>query len=80
MKILKNIRNFYKNIICGLSNVMKWLPIIWNDRQWDSHYMWKILHKKIKLMEEFYSDESNYISKDNKRSIVTGKLIGRAHV
>ena len=37
----------------GIINLIKWFPIIWQDRDWDYHYIYKILHFKLKNMEEF---------------------------
>jgi len=42
---------FVRNIKYGVSNLVNWFPIIWNDRDWDYHFIYIILHKKLKRME-----------------------------
>src|SRR5690606_4724461 len=53
----------------GLSNLIEWLPVIWNDRQWGAEYIYKILLKKLKLKEEFFYNER--IDKVQTEEIVT---------
>jgi len=33
-----------------------WFPVIWNDREWDQHYLYVILHKKLQLMEKYHQE------------------------
>jgi hypothetical protein len=35
----------------GIKNIFIWAPVIWKDRQWDSYFLFKLLHKKLALME-----------------------------
>lgn len=37
------IRWFFKNI----KRIFEYLPVVWNDRDWDEHYIYKILKYKI---------------------------------
>lgn len=39
-----------KEIIDGISNIIKWAPIIYKDRNWDDHYIFEIL--KFKLIQQ----------------------------
>lgn len=45
---------FYRNFTTGIKNIWYWLPIIWRDRNWDSHYIFEIMIHKLK-------DQSKYI-------------------
>lgn len=38
---------FYK-IKYGVSNLIKWFPIVWKDRNWDHYYIDAILHFKLR--------------------------------
>lgn len=38
------IRGFYRSI----KNLIRWFPIIWKDRDWDSHFIFEILKTKLK--------------------------------
>lgn len=66
-----NIMSFISNI----KNIFKWFPVIWNDRQWDYSYLYKILHKKISLMQEFYETESILVEEENKKIIKELKFV-----
>jgi hypothetical protein len=44
----------HKEIKTGIKNIWYWLPIIWKDRNWDSHYIFEIMMHKLKA-------QSNYI-------------------
>lgn len=35
-----------------IKNLIKWLPTIWHDEQWDYHYIYKIIEKKLELIEQ----------------------------
>ena len=39
------------NFCTGIKNLIVWLPVIWNDRQWDYAYFLKLMDKKLDLME-----------------------------
>jgi len=35
------------NIITGIKNLIHWIPIIWKDRDWDQHYIFEVLKRKL---------------------------------
>ncbi len=61
--MLKNLRQWYKwnapdwmqlywirNTYNNIKRVLRWLPTIWNDRDWDSHYLLRIMRFKLERM------------------------------
>jgi hypothetical protein len=56
---------FYKryritaNFSYNVGRVYKWLPILWNDRDFDYAFLWPILRKKIENMEKVISNGSS---------------------
>ena len=69
---------YHKYIKFGVKNLIYWLPIIWKDRNWDSHYIFEIMKHKI-------SGQANYIGRrdlhtraqqDAKRMRLCVKLMG----
>lgn len=46
----------HKEIKWGVQNLIYWFPIIWKDRNWDSHYIFDILKHKLKA-------QANYIGR-----------------
>jgi len=54
--IIQNIKNTPRNIKYGVLNLIKWFPIIWQDRDWDHYYLYVILKYKLKRMEKLHID------------------------
>lgn len=46
-------RYYHKTFMTGISNLIYWFPIIWKDRNWDSHYIFEIMMHKIKAQSEY---------------------------
>ena len=40
----------------GIKNIWYWLPIIWKDRHWDSHYIFNIMKHKIKAQSKWIGE------------------------
>lgn len=45
-----------KHLIRGFKNLFRWFKVIWNDRDFESYYFYVILEKKLKSIEETFSD------------------------
>lgn len=45
--IYANVRIYAQNIL----RILKWIPIIWNDRDWDYAHLFKIISFKLECME-----------------------------
>jgi hypothetical protein len=43
------VKQFFKRIY----NLYRWFPIIWNDQDWDDHYIFEILKFKLKNQAEY---------------------------
>lgn len=68
------------NIIEGIKNLIKWFPLVWKDRDWDYHFLYEILHFKLKNMEKFFSSDKTYsvVSPKNAKQIKIARiLLGR---
>lgn len=42
-----------RNIRCGIRNLIKWFPVIWKDRDWDQHFIYEILAKKLTSQADY---------------------------
>lgn len=73
MKILSSIRGFIK----GIKNVVDWLPIIYNDRDWDHQFIFIILHKKLHNMEKFFDSDNVWgaKAKDSAKEIKLARIL-----
>jgi hypothetical protein len=57
-----------RNIYYGITNIIRWLPIIYRDRDWDYDYIYILLYYKFKNMEKLFTElnESPKIIKEIK--------------
>lgn len=55
-KIIDKMQTLWYNIKYGIENLIRWFPVIWKDRNWDYYYFFKILEKKLGLLEETHTD------------------------
>jgi len=53
-------RYMYRNFKIGVVNIVYWFPIIWKDRNWDSHYIFEILKHKLKAHANYIADEDRH--------------------
>lgn len=40
----------------GIKSIWYWLPIIWKDRNWDSHYIFEIMMHKLKAQSKWIGE------------------------
>jgi hypothetical protein len=45
----------------SITTTLKWLPVIWKDRQWDHTYIWLILKFKLSLVANELENNSHHI-------------------
>jgi len=57
-KIMYQIKRFFRKC----NNVLRWLPTIWKDEDWDSSYITEILIKKLEHKRDYFSSDSPYSS------------------
>lgn len=53
--IINKLTHFFLNI----RNIVRWIPTLWNDRDWDYNFMLEIEQKKLKNMIHWY-EKNNY--------------------
>ena len=46
----------WRDFKTGVKNIWYWLPIIWKDRNWDSHYIFEVLSHKLKAQSKYIGD------------------------
>ena len=62
MKLFKSIRNVFR----GIKNIIRWLPVIYKDRDWDQGYIFELLYFKLKNMQEFFESDNTWSADTNK--------------
>jgi len=44
------VRGLPNNIVTGIRNIIRYLPLIWNDRDWDWMYLALLMEAKLRYM------------------------------
>jgi hypothetical protein len=52
-KIWIDVRWFFIRLGMSIKNVIRWLPVIWRDKDWDESFIYKILQFKLKNQSEY---------------------------
>jgi len=52
-KIWIDVRWFFIRLSMSIKNVIRWLPVIWEDKDWDYSFIYKILQFKLKNQAEY---------------------------
>jgi hypothetical protein len=47
---------YHKMFRTGVQNLWYWFPIIWKDRNWDSHYIFEIMTHKLKAQSKYIGE------------------------
>jgi len=74
--MLNNITYPFRDFYRRVKNVLRWLPTIWKDRDWDDSYITEILIKKLEFTRDFYlsgkaySAEAEKVADEIKEAIV----------
>lgn len=43
-----------------LANIVRWIPVLWHDTDWDYTSLYTIMYRKIKYMREHHTDHHNH--------------------
>jgi hypothetical protein len=54
-----------KAFFTGISNLIKWFPVIWKDRNWDYTFIYRIFLAKIKHVREYTQKIDFYAGNEN---------------
>lgn len=60
-RIKNSLLHPFIHIKNGIKNMWNWRTIIWKDRDFDQYYLYEILHKKLKNMEDFFYSKDTHI-------------------
>ena len=68
-----------KNIYISLSNIIRWLPVLWKDRDWDDSFIFIILREKLKNQAEYIrkQDRHTLAQYDAQRIMTCVRLIDK---
>ena len=78
--MLNNITYPFRDFYRRVKNVLRWLPTIWKDRDWDNSYITEILIKKLELTRDFYLSGKAYSVEAEKVANEIQEAIDRLHM
>ena len=75
----KKLPIWFKEFITGCKNIIKWSPTIWKQRDWDDHFIFDILQKKIEFQrkEIVGANRHTRVEQDNRDMTIVLNLIER---
>jgi len=47
---------YHRMFKTGVKNLWYWFPVIWKDRNWDSHYIFEIMMHKLKAQSKYIGE------------------------
>ena len=73
---IDNFKSFFRNIKIGITNLITYAPIIYNDRDWDHHYFFLLLDKKLNRMyKELSTQQHAHIHPNYLKSLKTCSIL-----
>ena len=74
-----NIKYFHKDFANGVSNLWKWFPVIWKDRNWDHSFIYEILKFKLTAQADYIGTHYRHTraGRDAEIMMLVTKLIQR---
>lgn len=86
-EIISRIRDFYwetigwrlKYFYLSVKNLIRWFPIICEDRDWDDHFIWEILKFKLKNQAKYIGARNYHVNAeyDAQRMMLCVRLIDK---
>ena len=73
-----NIKWIFNDIMYGIYNVFRWIPVIWKDRDFDWGYLASIMEYKFRRMSGIFKNGYHTSAKrDAKRTLICAELLKR---
>ena len=54
------MRTWYKRI----KNIIRWIPVLWKDKDWDYWHIFEILKTKLKFQSEYFHKYGYHVSSE----------------
>ena len=52
------LKEKYYNLKQGIKNLIRWIPVVWRDRDYDQSFVFYILYHKFKHMEDYFRGDN----------------------
>ncbi len=54
------MRTWYRRV----KHIIRWIPVLWKDRDWDYYYIFEILKTKLKFQSEHFRKHGYHVSSE----------------
>jgi hypothetical protein len=76
--IIPNLTSAGYDIWYGIINIIRWIPVIWFDRDYDWAYLAEIMEYKLRRMSKLFEDGHHVLCKrDARRTLICAELLKR---
>jgi hypothetical protein len=62
MHTFSRIRDFYYNCKNGIYNIFRWIPTIWQLRDWDAGFIYLLIYKQLSYVEDCLRNYGNSVN------------------
>jgi len=68
---------YHKYFKQGVKNLIYWFPVIWKDRNWDTHFIYEVMKHKLKAQAKYIGakDRHTRAQQDARNMTICAKLI-----
>lgn len=60
--MFRKIKTLYYNIKNGISNIIRWIPVIWQLRDWDANFIYVLIYKHLSHVEDCLKNYGNGVN------------------
>ena len=77
--IWRNLHWRIRSFLTGCKNIIRWIPTLYKDKDWDDWHIYTILQKKIEFQrkEIIYANRHMQVDRDNRDMTIALNLIER---
>ena len=58
MAIIRRFKDEIRQFSIGVRNIIKWIPVLYKDRDWDFYFVYVMLQKKLEFTEKAIRNSS----------------------
>ncbi len=58
---IQKVLDFPNNVRRGVISVFQWLPVVWDDRNWDHWFIYKVLHFKLSQTAKYIRKYGHHV-------------------
>lgn len=78
--IIPNLTSAGYDIFYGVINIIRWIPVIWSDRDYDWAFLAQIMEYKLRRMSKLFENGHHVLShRDSRRMLICAELLKRLH-